>query len=95
MENDFNFNMYAEKMSGAIRMRLSGPLDASRALDVLCFLDLYARGRQPIIMDTSDMSSDNKFGLDVLKKGLQRLSDLGHPILDYASEELALGDEQT
>lgn len=88
-----NFNMYAEKANGAVHVSLSGPLDLSRALDVLCFLDLYARGQQTIIMDTSDLSAANSSGLEMLKKGLRRLSDLGHPILDLTSQRPIFRDQ--
>jgi len=83
-----NFNMYAEKANGAIHVTLSGPLDVSRALDVLHFLNVYARAKQPIVVDHCDVSVAHNSGMEVLKKGLQRLSNLGHPIRQVGKEAL-------
>jgi hypothetical protein len=88
------FNMYAQRVNGAVHVSLSGPLDVSKALDVLCFLDLYVNRGQGIVMDTSNLSPDNSRGLEMLRKGLQRLEDLGHPILDHQFEALILPDKQ-
>ena len=80
--------MYAEKVNGAIHVNLSGRLDVSRAVEILRFLNVYARGKCPIVVKTSDLSQDNGTSFDVLQKGLQRLSNLGHPIRQIANEDV-------
>jgi len=91
-----HFNMHAQRVNGAVHVTLTGPLDVSKALDVLCFLELYVTGRQVIVMHMSDLSADNSLGLglEMLKRGLRRLADLGHPILDHKSEKLIFPDKQ-
>ena len=91
MKNDFE--MYAQKVDGAIHVAISGQLDVSRALDILRFLNLYARKRQPIVMDICGLSAADACDLDVLEKGLRRLSDLGHPIMHGTPQGLVSGDQ--
>jgi anti-anti-sigma regulatory factor len=86
--------MYAQRVNGTVYVTLSGRLDVSKALDVLCFLDLYVNRGQGIVMDTSNLSPDNSRGLEMLRKGLQRLEALGHPILDHQFETLIWPDKQ-
>jgi len=83
-----NFTMYAQKVNGAIHVDLSGQLDVSRAVEILRFLHLYARGKCPIVVKISDLSPDNSTSFDVLQKGLQTLSNLGHPIRQIANEDV-------
>jgi len=89
------FEMNAQKVNGDIHLNLSGQLDVSKALDVLCFLDLYARGKQPIVVDYCNVSIAHNSGMEVLKKGLQRLSHLGHPIVDLTFQRSVLPDQRT
>ena len=93
MKNDFE--MYAKKLNGAIHVSLSGELDVSRAVEILSFLHLYARGKCPIVVEASNLSPDGSMSFDVLQKGLQRLSDLGHPILDLTSQRPIFRDQGT
>lgn len=83
-----NFEMYAQKVNGAIHVNLSGRLDVSWAVEILRFLHLYARGKCPIVMEASNLSPDSSMSFDVLQKGLQRLSNLGHPIRQAGKEAL-------
>ncbi len=83
-----NFNMFAKKMNGAIQLTLSGKLDESSALDVLRFLNLYARANQPIVMDLGDLSPAHNHGLNTLKTGLRTLTQLGHPIHHTGEREV-------
>jgi ABC-type transporter Mla MlaB component len=85
---DTNFNMFAKKMNGAIQLTLSGKLDESSALDVLRFLNLYARANQPIVMDLGDLSPSHNHGLNTLKTGLRTLSQLGHPIHPTGQQDI-------
>ena len=81
-----SFKMYARKLNGAIYVSLSGGLDISRAVEVLSFLNLYARGKQPIVMDTGHLSPACRRGMEVLDTGLRRLSDLGHPVRQMSQQ---------
>ena len=83
-----NFTMYAQKVNGAIHVNLSGRLDASRAVEVLSFLHLYARGKCPIVVKTRDLSPDSSMSSDLLQKGLQGLANLGHPVRWVEGTEL-------
>lgn len=83
-----NFTMYAQKVNGAIHVDLSGQLDVSRAVEILRFLHLYARGKCPIVVEASNLSPDGSMSFDVLQKGLQTLSNLGHPIRQIANEDV-------
>ena len=83
-----NFRMYAQKVNGAIHLNLSGQLDVSRAVEILRFLHLYARGKCPIVVEASNLSPDGSMSFDVLQKGLQTLSNLGHPIRQIANEDV-------
>ena len=83
-----NFRMYAQKVNGAIHVDLSGQLDVSRAVEILRFLHLYARGKCPIVVEASNLSPDGSMSFDVLQKGLQTLSNLGHPIQQLEKEDL-------
>ncbi|OEU80388.1 MAG: hypothetical protein BA865_00935 [Desulfobacterales bacterium S5133MH4] len=75
-----NFAMHAQRVNGTIHVDVSGPLDISRAVDVLHFLNVYARAKQPIVVNHCNLSMVHKSGMDILEKGLQTLSDLGHPV---------------
>ena len=83
-----NFRMYAQKVNGAIHVDLSGQLDISRAVEILRFLHLYARGKCPIVVEASNLSPDGSMSFDVLQKGLQTLSNLGHPIQQVGKTEV-------
>ena len=82
-----NFRMYAQKVNGAIHVDLSGQLDVSRAVEILSFLHVYARGKCPIVVEASNLSPDGGMSFDVLQKGLQTLSNLGHPIRQIANDD--------
>ena len=83
-----NFTMHAQRVNGAIHLSLSGRLDVSRAVEILTFLHVYARGKCPIVVEASNLSPHGSMSFDVLQKGLQGLANLGYPVRQVGKEDL-------
>ncbi len=65
-----NFKFLSDHTRDKIHLKLYGDFDGSSAFELLNILKIHRNGSYQIFIDTNDLNTIHRFGMDVFKRNL-------------------------
>lgn len=68
-----NFKFLSNGVRGRIQLKLYGDFDGSSAFELLNILESHRKGSHQIFIDTNDLNTIHRFGMDVFKRNFSSI----------------------